>query len=71
MKDCHNLYLKYDVWLLADVFEKIESNGLKTFGLFPNHYLGALASSWDTMLNMTKVEVELHIANEDLDQLQI
>ena len=26
---------------------------------FPSHYLSAPAFSWDTMLNMTKVELEL------------
>ena len=28
MKDCHDLYLKYNVLLLADVFGKIRNNSL-------------------------------------------
>ena len=32
---------------------------LKNYVLFPSHYLNAQALSWDTMLNMTKVELEL------------
>ena len=41
MKDYHNLYLKCDVLLLADVFEKIRSNSLKNYGLCPSHCLSA------------------------------
>ena len=41
MKDYHNLYLKCDVSLLADVFEKIRSNSLKNYGLCPSHCLSA------------------------------
>ena len=62
MKDYHNLYLKCDVLLLADVFEKFRNNSLKNYGLCPSHYLSAPALSWDAMLNMKeknmiKVEV--------------
>ena len=43
MKDYHDLYLKCDVLLLADVFEKIRNNILKNYGLCPSHYLSAPA----------------------------
>ena len=33
MKDYHDLYLKFDVLLLADVFEKLRDNSLKNCGL--------------------------------------
>ena len=59
MKDYHGLYLKYDVLLSADVFEKFTNNSLKNYGLFPTLYLSASALCWDAMLNMTKVELEL------------
>ena len=59
MKDYHDLYLKCDVLLLADVFEKFRNTSLKNYGLCSSHYLSAPALSWDTMLNMTKVELEL------------
>ena len=59
MKDYQDLYLKCDVLLLADVYEKFRNNRLKNYGLFPSHYLGAPALYWNVMLNMTKVELEL------------
>ena len=59
-KDYHDLYLKCDVLVLADVFEKFRNNSLKNYGLCPSHYLSAPALSWDAMLNMTKMELELN-----------
>ena len=59
MKDYHNLYLKCNVLLLVDVFEKFRNNSLKNYGLCPSHHLSPPALSWDAMLNMTKVEFEL------------
>ena len=41
MKAYHNLYLKCDVLLLADVFENNRKNSVKNYGLFPSHYLSA------------------------------
>ena len=45
MKDYHDLYLKYDVLLLADVFQKFRKNSLKNYGLCQSHYLSALGLS--------------------------
>ena len=39
MKDYHDVYLKCEVLLLADVFEKFRNNSLKNYGLCPSHYL--------------------------------
>ena len=39
MKDYHGLYLKYNVLLLANVFEKFRNNNLMNYGLSPSHYL--------------------------------
>ena len=39
MKDRHDLYLKCDVLLRADVFEKFRNNSLKKYGLCQSHYL--------------------------------
>ena len=65
MKDYHDLYLKSDVLLLAYVFEKIRNNSLKNYGLCPSHYLIEAGFSWDAMLKMTKVKLEL-IADPDM-----
>ena len=59
MKDYHDLYLKCDVLLLANVFEKFRNNSLKNHRLYPSHYLSASGLSWDVMLKLTKIELEL------------
>ena len=64
-KDYHDFYLKCDVLLLADVFGKLTNNKSKNYGLCPSHYLSASALSWDAMLNMTEVELEL-ISDSDM-----
>ena len=53
------MYLKWDVLLLADVFEKLRNNSLKDYGLYPSHCLSSPGLSRDAMLRMTKVELEL------------
>ena len=59
VKHYQDLYLKCDVLLLANVFEKFRNISLKSYGLFPSHYLRAPGLSWDAMLKMTKIELEL------------
>ena len=39
MKHYHDLYLKCDVLLLADLFKKSRSSSLTSCGLYPNHCL--------------------------------
>ena len=65
MKDYHHLYLKLNVLLLADVFEKFRNSSLTNYGLYPGHYLGAPALSWNVMLNMSKIELEF-ISDADM-----
>ena len=38
---------------------KCESRVIKNYGLCPSQYLSGSALSWDTILNITKVELEL------------
>ena len=59
MKDYHDLYLKCDVLLLADVFEKFRNNSLKNCELGLSHYWIAPCLSWDAMLKIIKIELEL------------
>ena len=58
MSDYHDLYLKRDVLLLADVFEKFISTCLEYYGLDPCHYFNSPGLSWDAMLKMTEIELE-------------
>ena len=58
-KPYYELYLKCDILVFADVFEKIRNSSLKNYELCPSHYLRAPGLSWDAMLSMTNVELEL------------
>ena len=58
MKDYHDFYLKCDVLLLADLFEKCGNNSLQNYELCPSHYLSASDISWDAMLKITKIKLE-------------
>ena len=57
-KDYPDLYLKCDVFLLADMFGKFRNNSSKNYGLCPSHYLRVPGLSWDAMLKMTKIKLE-------------
>ena len=61
MKDYHDLCFKCrcDVMLWADVFEKFRNNSLKNYRLCPSHFLSAPGLSWDAMLKMTVINLEL------------
>ena len=59
MGDYHDLYLKTDVLLLADVFEKFIKTCLDYYGLDLCHYFSSPELSWNPMLKMTGVELEL------------
>ena len=56
--DYHNHYLKKDVLLSADVFEKFVATFLKFYGLDPCHYFSSPGLSWDATLKMTGVKLE-------------
>ena len=58
MGDYHNHYLKKDVLLSTDVFEKFIATCLKLYWLDPCHYFSSPKLSWDAMLKMTGVKLE-------------
>ena len=58
MRDYHDHYLKRDVLLLADVFERFISTCLKYYKLDPCHYFSSPGLSWDAILKTTKIELE-------------
>ena len=52
MGDYHDHYLKKDVLLLTDVFEKFIKTCLKYYELDPCHYFSSPGLSWDAMFKM-------------------
>ena len=67
MGDYHNLYLKSDILLLADVFEDFRNTCLEYYKLDPCHYFTSPGLSWDAMLKMTNIKLELMT---DIDMFQ-
>ena len=61
----HDLYLKTDILLLADVFEKFIKTCLDYYGLDPYHYFNSPGLNWDIMLKMTGKELDL-ISDTDM-----
>ena len=59
MGEYHNLYLKSDILLLADVFENFRKTCLQYYKLDPCHYFTSPGLSWDAMLKMTDIKLEL------------
>ena len=59
MGDFHDLYLKTDVLLLADVFEEFQKVCERHYELDPAHYYTTPGLAWDAMLKMTEIELEL------------
>ena len=41
------------------MFEKFRNNSLNNYGLCAGYYLSAPGLSWDAMLKMTKIELEI------------
>ena len=56
--DYYNHFLKKDVSLLADVFEKFIGTCLKFYKLDPCNYFSSPGLNWDAMLKMTGVKLE-------------
>ena len=59
MGDYHDLYFKTDVLLLTDVFEKFVNTCLEYYGLVSCHYFSGHGLSWDSMLKIPEVELEI------------
>ena len=55
----HDLYLKTDVLLLADVFEEFRNICMENYSLDPAWYYTLPGLSWDALLKHSKVKLEL------------
>ena len=70
MGDYHDLYLKTDVLLLADVFENFRNTCMKNYELDPAHFHTLPALSWCAMLKKTGVRIPL-FDNTQLEMLNL
>ena len=67
MGEYHDLYLKSGILLLADVFEMFRKTCLQYYKLDPCHYFTSPGLSWDAMLKITDIKLELMT---DVDMFQ-
>ena len=67
MGDYHDFFLKSDILLLADVFENFRKTCLQYYKLDPCHCFTSPGLSWDAMLKMTDIKLELMT---DIDMFQ-
>ena len=68
IRDYHDLYLKTDALLLADVFENFRKTCLKHYNLDPAHYYTSPGLAWDACLKETGQELQLL---DDYDMLMM
>lgn len=59
LQEYHDLYLKTDVLLLADVFENFRKTSYLNYKVDSAHYLSAPGLSWDAMLYATNQRLDL------------
>ena len=59
IRDYHDLYLKSDVLLLADVFENFRKTCLHHYNLDPAYYYTSPGLAWDACLKETGQELQL------------
>ena len=57
--DYHDLYVKSDTLLLADVFENFRDMYIKVYELDPAHFVSLPGLAWQACLRKTNIELEL------------
>uniref|UniRef100_U9V043 Uncharacterized protein n=1 Tax=Rhizophagus irregularis (strain DAOM 181602 / DAOM 197198 / MUCL 43194) TaxID=747089 RepID=U9V043_RHIID len=58
MRDYHNIYLKTDIFLLADIFQSFRETALSKYGLDPLWYYSTPGFAWDALF--FKYYISLH-----------
>ncbi len=61
----HDLYMKTDVLLLADIFENFRKISMEDDDLDPLWYITLAGLAWDSMLKLTKIKLQV-IPDEDM-----
>lgn len=64
--DYHDIYLRNDVLLLADVFENFRTTCIEAYSIDPAWCYTAPGLAWQAMLKMTKIKLELL---DDVDKI--
>ena len=59
LDEYHDLYVRSDTLLLADVFENFRQSCLKNYELDPTHFVSLPGLAWQACLKKTNVELEL------------
>ena len=59
MGEYHDLYLRTDVILLANVFESFRNVCMENYGLDPAHFYTATGLAWKACLKKTGIRLEL------------
>ena len=65
LRDCHDLYLRTDVVLLANVYEAFRDTSLKHYKLDPAHFYTSPGLAWKACLKHTGIKLEL-LADPDM-----
>ena len=66
MGEYHDLYVRCDTLLLADMFENFRDKCIKIYGLDPTNFVSAPGLAWQACLKKTGIKLELLI---DYDML--
>ena len=69
-RDYHDIYLKTDCLLLADVFQRFREVCHSYYGLDPANYYSCPGLAWDAMLLKTKIKLQLINDTEMLSMIE-
>jgi hypothetical protein len=69
-EEYHNIYLKCDCVLLADIFQRFREVSHADYGLDPLNYVSVPGLAWEAMLKMTGIQLELITDPEILNMLE-